>query len=68
MKKTYRVYHAGYVVEGRATSPQNACRRAFKELIKNGKIKKQPPSDINSPSSFKDTEVRVMDYSNSEGE
>lgn len=60
MKKTYRVTYKSHIVEGRATSAQNACRRAFKLLIKEGLIKNQPPTDIDSESTFKDTYVEVI--------
>lgn len=61
MKHTYRITHKGHVVEGRASSKQNACRLAFKKLIEAGLITKQPPTDINSESTFKDTKVEVLD-------
>lgn len=28
-----------------APSPQNACRKAFRSLIKSGSLKQQPPTD-----------------------
>lgn len=60
MKRTYRITHKEHVVEGRASSKQNACRLAFKKLIEAGLIKKQPPTDIDSDSTFKDTTVEVI--------
>lgn len=59
-KLTYRVIHKGYIVEGKATSAQNACRLAFKKLIEAQLIKNTPPTDINVPSTFKDTYVEVI--------
>ena len=60
-KKMYRITHKGYVVEGKATSAQNACRLAFKKLIEAQLIKNTPPTDTDFPSSFKDTKVEVID-------
>ncbi len=56
----YRITHKGYVVEGKATSAQNACRLAFKKLIEAQLIKNTPSTDNDSPSSFKDTKVEVI--------
>lgn len=56
----YRITHKGYVVEGKASSAQNACRLAFKKLIEAQLIKNTPPTDSDSPSSFKDTKVEVI--------
>jgi len=60
-KKMYRITHKGYVVEGRATSAQNACRLAFKKLMEAQLIKNTPPTDNDAESSFKDTKVEVID-------
>lgn len=59
-KLTYRVTHKGYVVEGKASSPSNACRLAFKKLIEAQLIKNQPPTDIDSYSTFQDTIVEII--------
>ncbi len=59
-KQMYRIKHAGYEVEGLATSSQNAARLAFKKLLKAQLIKSHPPLDYDSPSSFKDTTVEVI--------
>lgn len=59
-KKMYRITYKGYVVEGKATSAQNACRLAFKKLMEAQLIKNTPPTDDDSPSSFKDTKVEVI--------
>ena len=59
-KLTYRITHKGHIVEGRASSAQNACRLAFKKLIEAKLIKNTPPSDRNSDSTFKDTKVEVI--------
>ena len=60
MKQTYRVRYKHHIVEGRATSAQNACRKAFKLLINEGLIKTQPKTDINNPTSFENTSVEVI--------
>ena len=60
-KKMYRITCKGFIVEGKATSPQNACRLAFKKLIEAQLIKNTPPTDRDSESSFKDTKVEVID-------
>lgn len=59
-KQMYRVTHKGYIVEGRASSAQNACRLAFRKLIEAKLIKNTPPTDKDSLSSFKDTQVEVI--------
>ena len=59
-KQMYRVTHAGYIVEGRASSAQNACRLAFRKLIEAKLIKNTPPTDVDSESSFKNTTVEVI--------
>jgi len=59
-KRMYRITHCGYIVEGRASSPQNACRLAFRKLIEAGLIKKTPPTDINNSTTFKDTSVELI--------
>lgn len=59
-KLTYRIIHKGYVVEGKASSPQNACRLAFRKLIEANLIKNTPPTDPNVPSTFKDTVVEIV--------
>ena len=59
-KKMYRITHKGYVVEGKATSAQNACRLAFKKLIEAQLIKNTPQTDSDSASSVKDTKVEVI--------
>ena len=59
-KKMYRITHKGYVVEGKATSAQNACRLAFKKLIEAQLIKNTPQTDSDFASSFKDTKVEVI--------
>jgi hypothetical protein len=60
MKHIYEVKHAGYQLEGLASSPQNACRKAFRTLIRMGKIKQQPKTDNDTPSSFANTKVRLI--------
>ncbi len=59
-KQMYRIRHAGFIVEGKATSAQNAARLAFKKLIEADLIKNTPPTDNDSPTSFKDTQVEVI--------
>lgn len=59
-KKQYRITYKGNIVEGRASSAQNACRLAFRKLIEAGLITKVPETDINSPSTFKDTKVEII--------
>lgn len=59
-KQMYRVTHKGYIVEGRASSAQNACRLAFRKLIEAKLIKNTPPTDKDSTSSFKDTQIEVI--------
>ena len=56
----YRVVHIDYIVEGRASSPQNACRLAFRKLIEAGLIKQTPLPDKDAISTFKDTKVEIM--------
>lgn len=56
----YRVVCQGWIVEGRARSKQNACRLAFKKLIEADLINNTPPTDINSPSTFRNTTVEVI--------
>jgi hypothetical protein len=56
----YRVTHAGYIVEGRASSSQNACRLAFRKLIEAGLIKKAPKTDDNVDSTFENTQVEII--------
>ena len=60
-KRTYRITYKEHIVEGRASSAQNACRLAFKKLIEAKLIKNTPPSDINTLSTFKDTKVEIID-------
>ena len=43
-KQIYRVIHAGYVIEGEASSPQNAVRKAISLLMKQHKIQSPPES------------------------
>lgn len=59
-KRMWRITHAGHVVEGRASSAQNACRLAFRKLIEAGLIKNTPPTAENA-STFKDTTVELME-------
>jgi hypothetical protein len=59
-KQMYRVTHKGYIVEGRASSAQNACRLAFRKLIEAKLIKNTPPTDKDSESSFKNTRVEII--------
>ena len=61
MKKMYRITVGKHVVEGKATSTNNACRLAFRKLIEAKLITNTPPTDINSESTFKDTKVEVID-------
>jgi len=60
-KLTYRITYKEHIVEGRASSAQNACRLAFKKLIEAKLIKNTPKSDINTPSTFADTKVEIID-------
>lgn len=59
-KFMYRITYKGNIVEGRASSPQNACRLAFRKLIEAGLIKNTPPTDPDEPSTFKDTKVELI--------
>lgn len=59
-KKTYRVFHKQWILEGEASSPHNACRLAFRELIKQGKIKNTPPYSPNYQCGFLYTKVEVV--------
>ena len=59
-KKMYEINCEGYIVKGRASSPQNACRLAFNKLIEAGLIKRQPATDPDSESTFKNTTVKVI--------
>lgn len=61
MKKMYRVICQGWIVEGRASSPQNACRLAFRKLIEADLINNTPPTDRDSPSTFRNTTVEVIE-------
>lgn len=59
-KKMFRIKHKEWIIEGRASSPQNACRLAFRKLIEAELISKTPPTDVNSESTFKDTTVELI--------
>lgn len=62
-KQMYKITVDQWIVEGRASSIGNACRLAFKKLIEAGLIKNQPPTDIDSPTGFKNVKVEVLnDY------
>jgi hypothetical protein len=43
-KNKYRIFYAGYVLEGEATTPQNAVRKAIRALIRQQKIPSAPES------------------------
>jgi len=60
-KLMYRITYKEHIVEGRASSAQNACRLAFKKLIEAKLIKNAPKSDIDTPSTFADTKVEIID-------
>ncbi len=60
-KLTYRITYKEHIVEGRASSAQNACRLAFKKLIEAKLIKNAPQPDRDSDSTFKDTKVEIID-------
>jgi hypothetical protein len=60
-KRMYRVVTHGWIVEGRATSPQNACRLAFRKLMQAELMAKQPATDRDSPSTFKNTTVEIIE-------
>ena len=56
----YKVTYQGWIVEGRASSKQNACRLAFRKLIEAELIKKAPPTDNDNDTSFKDTSCEIL--------
>lgn len=60
-KHTYIVQHRKWQLEGEATSPQNACRKAFRTLIKAGHIKRQPKHSSVYDCGFDKTFVRRKD-------
>lgn len=43
-KQNYRVIYAGYMLEGKATSPHNAVRKAISSLMSQQKITRPPES------------------------
>lgn len=57
-KQIYRIRHKEWIVEGRASSPQNACRLAFRKLIAAGLIEKQPISEADG--TFAETSVELL--------